>query len=218
MKVFIFDMDGTFIYSMDYWNTLMENYLKTLGIQAPKGLGNELLNMTLKDGIVYTKEKFSLDKSPDEIFTDLKALMAYNYKNTFEIDPKIIEIFQRIRNKGDKVVLATATQRDLVDVVLDRFSLHTHFDLQCVSDEMDFHKDDPRYFLSIADHFGVEPEDCYVIEDALYAIKTASSLGMKTLGVLTQAAKDHVDEIKRLTEVSVDTVGKLDDYFSDHGY
>ncbi|MDO5028245.1 MAG: HAD family phosphatase [Bacillota bacterium] len=218
MKVFIFDMDGTFIYSMDYWNNLMANYLRSQKIDPGQNLSGELLHMTLEDGIKYIKKKYALPQSLEEITKDLRDLMAYNYKNTFEMDDKILSIFQRIKNKGDKIVLATATQRDLVDIVLDRFSLNSCFDLECVSDEMDFHKDDPRYFQYIADHFKVDIKDCVVIEDALYSIKTATKLGMTALGVLAQASKDHIDQIKALTEKSVERVGQLEDYFISYGY
>lgn len=213
MKVYIFDMDGTFINSMEYWNNLMANFLDSQGIKANKDLGIELINMTLKDGISYTKKKFSLVESEEEIFLKIKDLIAYNYKNSFDIDSEIINIFEKIKARGDKIVLATATQRNLVNIVLRRFSLEQYFDLQCVSDEVEFHKNNPKYFENIADYFSVANENCIVVEDALYSIKTANSIGMKTIGVLFQAPASHVEDIKSLADITCQKLGDIKNYF-----
>ena len=65
MKVFIFDMDGTFVDSMEYWNNLMTNYLKSKGVTPEENLMDDIVSLTLHDGIKYTKDRYELRESAD---------------------------------------------------------------------------------------------------------------------------------------------------------
>ncbi len=215
MRVYIFDMDGTFINSMDYWNNLMFNFLETKGLVAYDGLQREILSMTLLDAIFYVKERFNLDMSIKEIEGELKALMAYNYKKVFSIDKEAKNIFDLIKDRGDKVVLATATQRALVDLVLERFHIKDYFDLEVVSDEVNFHKDNPQYFLDICNYFKVKGEDCVLVEDALYSMETGKGLGMKIVGITSQAEPNHLENIKEIADIWGEDLGQVKEFFKD---
>lgn len=213
MKVFIFDMDGTFVDSMEYWNNLMTNYLKSKGVTPEENLMDDIVSLTLHDGIKYTKDRYELRESAEEILDEMKALIGYNYKNTFNIDPATIEIFHHLKRAEKKVVLATATQRSLVDIVLDRFDLRKYLDLEIVSDEVKLHKNDPQYFLDIGKHFGARGEECSVIEDSLYAIQSANDAGMETVGIIAQTPSAHIEKIKELSVVSGNNLTEVKDYF-----
>lgn len=213
MKVFIFDMDGTFVDSMEYWNSLMDNYLKTKGITPESNLMLEILSLTLEDGIKYTKERYNLKESAEVIHQEMKELIGYNYKNTFDIDPATIEIFEHLKSVNKKIVLATATQRSLVNIVLDRFGLKKYLDLELVSDEVDLHKNDPTYFKNIGDYFGTRSNECIVVEDSLYAIKSATGVGMKAVGITAQSPPSHIELIQDLSIVSGRNLTEVKDYF-----
>ena len=71
----IFDMDGTFLDSMPYWMNAGENFLESLQIQAEENLGEKLLDMTLQDGCIYLKEKYSLNLSPEQIEEKIKDML-----------------------------------------------------------------------------------------------------------------------------------------------
>lgn len=213
MKVFIFDMDGTFVDSMDYWNSLMDNYLKTKGITPESNLMLEILSLTLEDGIRYTKERYNLKESTEEIRQEMKELIGYNYKNTFDIDPSTIEIFEHLKSANKKIVLATATQRSLVNIVLDRFGLKKYLDLELVSDEVDLHKNDPIYFKDIGEYFGAKSNECIVVEDSLYAIKSATGVGMNAVGITAQSPPSHIELIQDLSIVSGRNLTEVKDYF-----
>ena len=76
----IFDMDGTFLDSMPYWMNAGENFLESLQIQAEENLGEKLLDMTLQDGCIYLKEKYSLNLSPEQIEEKIKkSVTKYFY-------------------------------------------------------------------------------------------------------------------------------------------
>lgn len=213
MKVYIFDMDGTFIDSMEFWDNLVLEYLSTKGIEAAPDLPTELVSFTLREGIKYVKEKFNLEPSEEDIHSEMIDLLAYNYANVFDIEKSTIDIFKELKDRGDKIVVATATQRSLTDIVIDRFDLNKWLDLLIVSDEVNIGKGDPQYFLNIAEHFEVEPENCVVAEDALYAIESAKKAGMKVVAITFQAQSAHLDRIKELSDIHGENLTEVKDYF-----
>lgn len=212
MKVYIFDMDGTFIDSMEFWDNLVLEYLFAKGIKADQNLPTELVSFTLREGIKYIKDKFDLKPSEEEIHKEMIDLLAYNYANVFDIEPSTIDIFKKLRDKGHKIVVATATQRSLTDIVMKRFDLNKWLDMLIVSDEIDIGKGNPQYFINIADHFGVKPENCVVAEDALYAIESAKEAGMKVVAITYQAQSAHLDRIKELSDIHGENLTEVKDY------
>lgn len=53
IKGAIFDVDGTLLNSMPVWENLGELYLKSVGVEAEPGLGEELSAMSLPQGADY---------------------------------------------------------------------------------------------------------------------------------------------------------------------
>lgn len=213
MEVFIFDMDGTFIDSMEYWNNLIVNYIKSKGLTPVEDLLKATMNLTLEDGIRYTKEKHGLEESEEKILQEMEALIGYNYQNVFNLDPATLEIFEHLKSVDKKLVLATATKRSLVDIVLNRFDLGKYFDLEVVSDEVDLHKNSPQYFIDIANYFGAKEDKCVVVEDALYAIRAANAANMNCVGILAQTPEYHLEIVKELTMANGQDLGELKNFF-----
>lgn len=212
MKLFIFDMDGTIIDSMDFWSNLILNYLKEQGLEAEDGLMEALVSLTFIEGVAYVKDRYNLSESVEEIENDLYKMLEYNYRNVFNLEEGTREIFDSIKNHGNKIVLATATQRSLVDIFLERFDFVDYFDLEIVSDEVELHKDNPLYFRNIADKLGVSYESSYVVEDSLYAIESAKKAGMKVASVTFQSPEKHIEQIRALSDFTGEHLLDIKEY------
>ncbi len=209
MKVFIFDMDGTFIDSMDYWNSCYNDWLLKKNKIVKDDLYEKLNSLKIDDGIEYIRSEYGIEDTKEEIEDQIRGLLEYHYKNEFKIDPSARIIFDKIKENGDKLVLATSTDRYLANVALERFDLKDIFDMEVVGDETPLHKDNPEYFYRIMDYFDVSAEDCYVFEDSLYAIKGAKKAGMNTVSVTFQSLKENLDEIVELTDYSCKNLTEL---------
>lgn len=213
MEVYIFDMDGTIIDSMPFWENLMPHFLETRGIRPETALVDEIRNMPLREGIDFVKEKYGLDFSKDEIMVEVRGLLRKKYESEFPLDESAMEIFESLKSRGKKLVLATATQRSLVDVVLARFNLTNYFDLEIVSDESTHHKDEEAYFYSISNHFNVAPKECVVVEDALYAMRTAYAAGMNVAAVTRDTPPYHMEEVEEIAMVKGHDLTAIKEFF-----
>lgn len=202
MEVYIFDMDGTILDSMSYWNNLIKNFLKTLGIEIDEETNSKFLSMTIKDTVDFIKKEYRFDMSKESVLSEMDEMMSYNYQNLVKLEPSTYEIFDTLKRYDKKIVLATATPRNLADIPLKKFELSKYFDLEIVSDEVNLHKDDPRYFENIADYFGEDASDCVVIEDSLYAMKSAKKADMVTVAVTEQSIEEHLRDIFEISDVA----------------
>ena len=66
----IFDFDGTLLDSMPMWFSVCEDYLTQNGLQA-QGISQEFRTMSLEQSAVYIRDFFRLDKSAEQIFSEI---------------------------------------------------------------------------------------------------------------------------------------------------
>lgn len=215
MQLYIFDMDGTFIDSMDYWRNISVTYLQKYDIEVDQDLKDQITSMTIDQSLPFLIDHFDLEEDQDQIKAQMHQMLDHQYQNVFQIDPFARDYFLHLKENNKKIVLATATQRSLADVALKRFDLEGIFDKEVVSDEVEIQKDSPDYFKNIGDYFNIDSEDSLVFEDSLYAIKSARESGMKIVSITKQASPAHLDEIVSLSHISGPSLFDLKDQLLD---
>lgn len=57
----IFDMDGTILDSMPYWDNLLRNYITSKGYTVTEEVERKAAAMTVKEAIAYVKDIFNID-------------------------------------------------------------------------------------------------------------------------------------------------------------
>src|SRR5699024_6599253 len=72
----IFDVDGTLLDSMGYWEHLGDEYLMSRQLQPPENLANLLASMTLLEAAEYFRERYGLQEEGEEMIRDFDRLMA----------------------------------------------------------------------------------------------------------------------------------------------
>ena len=61
-KLSIFDMDGTLLDSMPYWENVGRDYLQSKGMMVPEDLKQSIETMTLRESAAYIKERFGFKR------------------------------------------------------------------------------------------------------------------------------------------------------------
>jgi len=81
--------------------------------------------------------------------------------------------------KGRRVGLVSASRREWVEIVLDRFGLHDAFDAVVSADDIDGpSKPDPTTYEQAAASVGVTPGDSVAVEDTPHGVEAAVRAGM----------------------------------------
>ena len=179
----IFDMDGTLLNSMDYWASVADEYLVSIGISPKEDTSRYFLENGMKAWYPYCVENYGLSVTFDEAKKGIYALMDEKYDSVVCVKEGAKEMLEALYAKGVKMCLATATDRASVEKILKRLGIEKYFSRIFTSGEVGAGKREPKIYEVALEYLGTDKETTYVFEDAIYALRTAYSAGFKVVGV-----------------------------------
>ena len=208
IKGAIFDLDGTLLDSMFIWDTIGEEYLRSLGKEPHEDLKETFMTLTLEEAAVYYREHYGVTLSVKEIVDGVNSMVEQTYRTKVTLKPGIPEYLAWLKENGVRMCVATVTDRYLVEETLERLGVRHYFSEIFTCAEVGFGKDKPIIYQKALEHLGTEKSDTYVFEDLPFALNTAKTDGFPTVGIYDRH-EAHQDELKELADYYV-----LD--FTDH--
>ncbi|MGI6084207.1 MAG: HAD family hydrolase [Acetivibrionales bacterium] len=204
----IFDLDGTILDSMPVWDNAGGMFLNSIGIKAEPGLAKVMFSMSMTEGAEFLKERYRLDMDVDLIIAGINHTIEDFYYYRVQLKEGVEQFLKNMRQAGIKMVIATGSDRHIVERALERLNVMDCFDRIFTCTEIGSGKEKPDIYLAAAGHMGTIPKYTWVFEDVLFAIKTAKSAGFRTVGVYDASSIDSLDEIKSTCDIYLE---KLDD-------
>ena len=202
IKGAIFDLDGTLLDSMFIWDTIGEEYLRSLGKEPHEDLKETFMTLTLEEAAVYYREHYGVTLSVKEIVDGVNAMVEQTYRTKVTLKPGIAEYLAWLKENGVRMCVATVTDRYLVEETLERLGVRHYFSEIFTCAEVGFGKDKPIIYQKALEHLETEKRDTYVFEDMLFALNTAKTDGFPTVGVYDRH-EVHQDELKELADYYV---------------
>lgn len=198
----IFDLDGTLADSNTIWEKLDRIILEKYDVAADDDFITELAAMTYceaadamrKKGIPITEEEFT-----DEV----NALALIEYANNIGLKPYAVQLLHRLKDKGLKLVLATASPKELYEPLLKRFDAYKLFDGFITTDEIGKSKEFTDIYLKAAEISGFPISKCIIFEDTFTAVKTAAQTGAFVCAVYDRYSEHNAEDIKKLSDYYV---------------
>lgn len=200
IKYAIFDADGTLMDSMHIWDTVDSAFLMMRGIK-PREEGI-LRKYGFINGIEYLIKNYQLDMSVDEVRNDMMKILEYYYYNVATAKEGVREFLQKLCEKKVRCVVATATDRYLMEPTLQRNGLLEYFDAVFTTKEVGISKREPDIY-NIARDFLNADGNTFIFEDAYYAIDTAKKAGYRVVAIEDYSAKNEREQIKELSDYYV---------------
>lgn len=200
----IFDLDGTLLDSMKYWQRLGRDYLAASGVfQGVEPVLERIRTMTLLESSNVFMEQFALPGPPERLVYEMNAMMEQYYKFHIPLKPGVKEFLVHLQQKGVRLGVATAADETLAKQCLTRLDVHDFMEFIISCETMGQGKDKPDVFLAASDRFEAQPQQCAVFEDALYAVKTAKAAGFYVVAVYDTAHDDDWNEIKEVSDTYI---------------
>ena len=196
----VFDLDGTLLDSMYIWDTIGEDYLRSLGIQPRENLNRTFKTMSLKQAAEYYRSEYGVTLGTDEIMDGVNGMIERFYFNDVKAKAGVGDVLERLKNAGVRMCVATATDLHLAEASLRRNGLLDYFSTILTCTEVGSGKDAPEIFNRALEHLGTPKERTLVFEDALYAVKTAKAAGFAVVGVYDRSESAHSSEIRSLAD------------------
>ena len=202
IKGAIFDLDGTLLDSMFIWDTIGEEYLRSLGKEPHEDIKETFMTLTLEEAAVYYREHYGVTLSVKEIVDGVNAMVEQTYRTKVTLKPGIAEYLAWLKENGVRMCVATVTDRYLVEETLERLGVRHYFSEIFTCAEVGFGKDKPIIYQKALEHLETEKRDTYVFEDMLFALNTAKTDGFPTVGIYDRH-EAHQDELKELSDYYV---------------
>ena len=200
----IFDMDGTLLNSMDYWATVANEYLESLGITPKEDTCRRFLEDGMKSWYEYCQREYGLKAPFDEARRGIYRLMNAKYETVVELKDGARQMLDSLFESGVSMCLATATDRQTVEAILRRLNMEKYFSKIFTTGEVGVGKNEPIIYNVALEYLGTDKETTYIFEDAFYALRTAYTNGFKVVGVYDKNVYASSDEVKALCHVYLD--------------
>ena len=204
MQGAIFDLDGTLLDSMPFWENIGEDYLIERGKTPLPDIRAQFKRMTLEESSRYMKETYGLEESVEEISEGILSCIQDDYFTTIPLKHGVREALEVLRNRGIKMCVATASERICVEAALNRLGVLDMFSAVFTCSEVGAGKTQPDIFEVALEHLGIPREKTFVFEDTLHAMETASQAGFPIVAVQEPHALPDLSEIQQLCTTYLD--------------
>lgn len=204
MKIFdkeisgaIFDLDGTLLDSSWVWLKVDKDFLAENGIELTPDYTQEVHQMHFNEAALYTKTRYKLDYSVEEIKDRWIEMVSMEYAHNIKLKDGAHSFIRKLIEGGVKVAFATTLFRKVAIPCLENNKLTKEFlGIECpltTADEVERGKGYPDIYLLAASKIDVNPSDCMVFEDIPLAMQGAQKGGFEFCGVYDESSNGNTN-------------------------
>lgn len=199
IKAAIFDLDGTLIDSMPYWQNVGGDYIKSRGGTPERDLDRKFEKMTVVESAEFIKQNYLPDESVEEIANGITNAIEGAYINTIPLKEGCLEFLSALKENGVHLAVATVSSKALAEAVLSRCGVLEFFDGIASCAELNTNKStSPLVYEKALEITGQKKENSIIFEDAAHGIKTALAANFRVAGIFDKTSQHNAKELKEI--------------------
>ena len=185
IEAVVFDLDGVLLDSEQVWDEVREELVKERGGRWHEQAQTEMMGMSSVEWSRYMHDELDLPEPPEEISTEVVRRLDEVYRKRLPLIDGAREAVERLAARWP-LGLASSSNREVIDLVLDLRGLARYFRVTVSSEEVPRGKPAPDVYLEAARGLGVPPERCAAVEDSHNGIRSAKAAGMRVIAIPNQ--------------------------------
>ena len=203
----IFDLDGVLIDSEHVWAEARNRLTEERGGRYSEQAELDMMGMSSPEWSRYMHEVVGLPEAPEEISAEVVRRLEDIYREELPLVEGAVDAVRRMAERWP-LGLASSSNRELIDLVLDLSGLEPYFAVTVSSEEVPRGKPAPDVYLETARRLEVEPARGAAVEDSGPGIKSAHAAGLRVVAI-PHPGYPPAPDIRALADVEIATLAEL---------
>ena len=207
----IFDLDGTLIDSMPWWDSLWEvisaAHFGGRPCRPKREIEEQMHALFLEEAVAllrdYYAEALGVDLAGEALYETIKHDIDDFYRTRVDLKAGVRDFLQALHEQNVPMCVASASERDSITSVLKHCGIDRYFSRIFTCSEVGKSKTSPDIYHAALAFLGTPYDTTWVFEDAFTALHTASSIGLHTVGIF-EAQESRYEEMKRTATLYLD--------------
>jgi HAD superfamily hydrolase (TIGR01509 family) len=178
----VFDLDGVLVDSEHVWDEARRALAAERGGRWHDDASRDMMGMSSLEWSRYMHDAIGLEDAPEEISAEVVRRLTAIYREELRLLDGAEEAVERLAARWPLAV-ASSSNRELIDLVLELSGLAPFFRATVSSEEVERGKPAPDVYLEAAHRLGVLPSRCAAIEDSHSGIRSAKAAGMRVVAI-----------------------------------
>ena len=176
----VFDLDGVLVDSEQVWASAREQLVRERGGRWLDEANEAMMGMSSPEWSRYMHDDLRLDMAPEEISREVVKRLEGMYRDHLPLLPGAHEAVASLAAEWP-LGLASSSNRELIDLVLELAGLQEFFAVTVSSEEVARGKPAPDVYLEAARRLELAPDRCLAVEDSTNGLRAAAAAGMTVI-------------------------------------
>ena len=203
----MFDMDGTLFDTEKHYQWAWRKAIADAGYELDASEVLKLRSLGAPYNVAQFQEWFGEEVDYRAIRQERVDLMKDMLAHEIPLKPQVPQTLEKLRQMGYSMAVVTATAQEQAVSNLKLAGLLPFFDHVISASMVKRGKPAPDVYLYACEVLGVQPENCYAVEDSPNGVMSAHAAGCRTIMIPDLSQPDA--ELSRLLYRKLDTFGEL---------
>lgn len=198
----IFDFDGTLFDSMPAWIGIRDAFFASIGIEMTEDDREFFRGKFTSEALPLAIDRFGLAMPYQELLSAFFDFLTQRYLKMAVPKNDIIEFLKKLKARGVKIGIATASGEPAVKAALEKFGMLEFFPVIYSTYTVGESKLTPKVYDVVLNELGTDKATTWIFEDALYAAKTAKENGYPVVGIYDES-EHRAEELRQTVDVYI---------------